>query len=198
MNTKVTEIVIIIDKSGSMASFSEDTIQGVNSLITKQKTEEGYANLSMVFFNNAVSTFRWREPIRDIEPITNNEYHPSGSTSLLDAVGSTIKEMVSSLHFESSFKRSDSIVFFILSDGYENSSQLYTYTQVRQMITQQRKKNWKFVFMGADIDIMKVGDELGIAQENRFEFEKSSSGIHMSFEDMNEMSTNMRKSGNVR
>lgn len=198
MNTKVTEIVIIIDKSGSMASFSEDTIQGVNSLITKQKAEEGNANLSMVFFNNAVSTFRWREPIRDTEPITNNEYHPSGSTSLLDAIGSTIKEMVSSLHFEPSFKRSDSIVFLILSDGYENSSQLYTYTQVRQMITQQTKKNWKFVFMGADIDIMKVGDELGIAQENRFAFEKSSSGIQMNFADMNEMSTNMRKSGNVR
>ena len=198
MNTKVTEIVIIIDKSGSMASFSEDTIQGVNSLITKQKAEEGNANLSMVFFNNAVSTFRWREPIRDTESITNNEYHPSGSTSLLDAIGSTIKEMVSSLHSEPSFKCSDSIVFFILSDGYENSSQLYTYTQVRQMITQQTKKNWKFVFMGADIDIMKVGDELGIAQENRFAFEKSSSGIQMNFDDMNEMSTNMRKSGNVR
>lgn len=198
MNTKVTEIVILIDKSGSMASVSEDTIQGVNSLITKQKAEEGNANLSIVFFNNAVSTFRWREPIRDTEPITNNEYHPSGSTSLLDAIGSTIKEMVSSLHSEPSFRRSDAIVFFILSDGYENSSQLYTYTQVYQMITQQTKKNWKFVFMGADIDIMKVGDELGIDQENRFAFEKSSSGIQMNFEEINEMSTNMRKSGNVR
>jgi len=198
MNIKVTEIVILIDKSGSMASFSEDTIQGINSLITKQKAEEGNANLSMVFFNNAVSTFRWREPIRDTEPITNNEYHPSGSTSLLDAIGSTIKEMVSSLQVEPSFRRSDSIVFFMLSDGYENSSQLYTYTQVRQMITQQTRNNWKFVFMGADIDIMKVGDELGIAQENRFAFEKSSSGIQMNFNDMNEMSTNMRKSGYVR
>jgi len=198
MNTKVTEIVIIIDKSGSMASFSEDTIQGINSLITKQKAEEGNANLSMVFFNNAISIFRWRDPIRDIELITNNEYHPSGSTSLLDAIGITIKEMVSSLHFEPSFKRSDSILFFILSDGYENSSQLYNYTQVRQMITQQTKNNWKFVFMGADVDIMKVGDELGIERENRFAFEKSSLGIHTNFEDMNEMSTNIRKSGNVR
>jgi len=198
MNTKVTEIVIIIDKSGSMASFSEDTIQGINSLITKQKAEEGNANLSMVFFNNAISIFRWRDPIRDIELITNNEYHPSGSTSLLDAIGITIKEMVSSLHFEPSFKRSNSILFFILSDGYENSSQLYNYTQVRQMITQQTKNNWKFVFMGADVDIMKVGDELGIERENRFAFEKSSLGIHTNFEDMNEMSTNIRKSGNVR
>lgn len=198
MNTQVTEIVILIDKSGSMASFSEDTIQGVNSLITKQKAEDGNANLSMVFFNNAISTFRWRDPMRDVELITNNEYHPSGSTSLLDAIGCTVKEMVSSLHFEPSFKRSDAVLFFILSDGYENSSQLYTYTQVRQMITQQTKNNWKFVFMGADVDIMKVGDELGIERENRFAFEKSSLGIHTNFEDMNEMSTNMRKSGNVR
>ena len=162
MNT-LTELVFILDRSGSMAGLEEDTIGGFNSLIAKQKTEDGEAIVSTVLFSDTRDILHDRLSINKVTPMTNREYYVRGCTALLDAVGNAIHHIGNIYKHTPKNKRPGRTLFIITTDGMENSSRRYTYEKVKSMIEYQKSKyDWEFLFLGANIDATAEAECLGI------------------------------------
>ncbi|MBP0971985.1 MAG: VWA domain-containing protein [Oscillospiraceae bacterium] len=163
---RITEMVFILDRSGSMAGLESDTIGGFNGMITKQKKEEGKAFVTTVLFDNVTETLHDRIPLSDIRPLTDRDYTVRGCTALLDAVGETV-EHIRSIH---KYARPEDVpahtIFVITTDGMENASRKYTYKAVKQLIEQQKECGWEFLFIGANIDAAEVAERVGIEREN--------------------------------
>lgn len=163
MNQNLTEMVFILDMSGSMCHLTSDTIGGYNSLIKQQKEEPGEANVTTVLFDNRYIMLHDRVNIKDVPEMTTSDYMPCGSTALLDAVGQTINYIGQKLAATPENERPAKVIVTIITDGYENSSCEYSWAKVKEMITHQREKyNWTFTFLGANIDTVEVSNNLGI------------------------------------
>jgi len=164
--------VAILDKSGSMAGLTSDTIGGYNNFIKEQQALPGEAVLSTVLFSTGPErVLHNRVNIQNVPPITEKEYSAGGCTALLDAMGRAIDHIGMELDKTAEEQKPGKVIFFIITDGLENSSSEYAYTKVKQMVELQRNAyNWEFIFMGANIDAFKVADSLGIAFDRAFNY----------------------------
>lgn len=186
--SNITEIVFILDKSGSMSGLEADTIGGFNSLIKKQKREEGEVYLSTVLFDNGSRVVHDRVPLSRVEPMTRGQYVPSGGTALLDAVGGAIHH-IGNIH---KYARREDIpqktLFVITTDGMENSSRRYTYADIKRMISRQQEKyGWEFLFLGANIDAAEAAANIGISRERASQFKCDSEGTSLVYASVNEV-----------
>lgn len=158
-----TEIVFILDNSGSMGRFTEDTIGGFNSFLEAQKQESGEATLTTVLFNSKHTVLHDGLNIQDVKPMTRNEYCAGGNTALLDALGDTINSIGKKLNDMDEDNRPANVLFMITTDGAENASVEYSKKQIKEMIEhQQEKYNWNFIFVGANIDSVSEAASLGM------------------------------------
>jgi len=182
MNNNLTEIVFILDRSGSMSGLEADTIGGFNSLIKKQQKEDGEAYVSTVLFDDRTEVIHDRVKINDVKPITDKEYYVRGCTALLDAVGEAIHHIGNVHKYAREEDRPAKTFFVITTDGMENSSRKYNYKEVKHMIERQKEKyNWEFLFLGANIDAAEVAETMGISRECAVNYECDSAGTAVNF-----------------
>lgn len=161
-----TEIIFILDRSGSMSGRESDIIGGFNSTITKQKETEGECNVSTVLFNNVHVVLHNRIPLKDVEPITEKEYFVGGCTAYYDALGRAISYHTNVQQDLPEDKRTDKMLFIIMTDGYENASVEYTGKLLKKLIKEKQEKyGWEFIFMGAGIDAINEAAKIGIVSD---------------------------------
>ena len=166
MKKTLTEIVYILDRSGSMSGLEADTIGGFNSMIEKQKQTGERAYVSTVLFDDRTEVIHDRVPIEKVDKITNKECFVRGSTALLDAVGGAIKHIINIHKYAREEDRPDKTIFVITTDGMENASINYNYKQVKKMIEKEQKEyGWEFIFIGANIDACAEAERFGIRKE---------------------------------
>jgi uncharacterized protein YegL len=166
MKSNLTELVFILDRSGSMSGLEKDTIGGYNSFIEKQKTEPGEAILSTVLFDNRYELLNDRMDIKNIMPLTEKEYFVRGSTALLDAIGTSINTIIRTHSQLTELERPEKVLIIIITDGMENSSTEYTAEKIHSMIKNQKEQYaWEFLFLGANIDAIGTAKDLGISKE---------------------------------
>jgi uncharacterized protein YegL len=183
MKQGLTEIVFILDRSGSMSGLEKDTIGGFNSTIEKQKQEAGEAYVSTVLFDTEMEVLHDRIPLARIEPLTEKEYYARGGTALLEAIGGAIHHIGNVHKYAREEDRPEKTIFVITTDGYENSSRKYTAEHVKQMIERQKQKyGWEFIFLGANIDALKTARNFGISEERAANFVNDGAGIKMMYE----------------
>ena len=190
----MTELVFILDRSGSMSGLESDTIGGFNAMIEKQKREEGQTVVSTVLFDSETQVLHDRLPLEKILPMTEDDYTVRGTTALLDAVGKAIHHIGNVHKYARIEDRPDRTLFVITTDGYENCSRQYDYPRVRQMIERQKEKyGWEFLFLGANIDAAKEAGRLGIAAEHAANYHADSAGTALTFDAVAEAVTAVRK-----
>lgn len=178
MRENLTEMVFVLDRSGSMSGLAADTIGGFNELIEKQKKIEGDAYVTTVLFDHEYEVLHDHVALEEVAPLTDKEYFARGSTALLDAVGRTIDAVGARLAATAEDERPEHVVFVITTDGRENSSREYTAKRVRGMIEhQQQKYSWQFVFLGANMDAVSEARKLGISAKYAADFTPSHSGV---------------------
>ena len=175
MKKNLTELVFILDRSGSMAGLEKDTIGGFNAMIEKQKGEEGDAYISTVLFDNISEVIHDRAKLENVPKLTEKEYYVRGCTALLDAVGGAIHHIGNVHKYAREEDRPERTMFVITTDGLENASRRYTYDKVKEMIQRQKEKyGWEFLFLGANIDAAKeaarFGGDLRSGLRNRLRF----------------------------
>lgn len=178
----LTEIVFILDKSGSMSGLEKDTIGGFNSMIAKQKKEEGEAYVSTVLFANESNVIHDRVPVKEVSTMTEKEYFVGGCTALLDAVGDAIHH-ISNIH---KYIRKEDVpehtIFVITTDGMENASRRYSSDKVKSMIEKKKAAGWEFIFLGANIDAVETAKHIGISEEMAAQYHNDSRGQEVNFE----------------
>ena len=193
MKKGLTEVVFILDRSGSMSGLEGDTIGGFNSMIEKQKKEEGEALVSTILFDNYSEVLHDRVKVSKIEPLTDRDYTVRGCTALLDAIGGAIHH-IGNVH---KYARNEDIpehtIFIITTDGMENASHQYSREKIKAMIERQKTKyGWEFLFLGANIDAIETARSYGIDQDRAVEYNCDSVGTGLNFEAMSDAITTMR------
>ena len=193
MKNNVTELVFILDRSGSMAGFEEDTIGGFNATVAEQKKTEGTVYVSTVIFDSRSKVIHDRVDISKIAPLTRKDYRVGGCTALLDAIGDAIHH-IGNVH---KYARPEDVpqktLFLITTDGMENASRRYTATDIRTKIKRQTEKyGWEFLFLAANIDAVETAENIGIRRERAANFEQNDAGIRRSYEAMNQAISYMR------
>ena len=179
----VTEMVFILDRSGSMAGLESDTIGGFNSLIEKQKKLDGKAYVSTVLFDNLTEVVHDRVEIQNIKPMTEEEYFVRGCTALIDAIGGAIHH-IANIH---KYARPEDVpshtVFVIITDGAENASRHYTSDRVKAMIEKEKEQyGWEFMFIGANIDAVETAREYGIDESRAVNYNADTVGTSIVYE----------------
>ena len=183
MRKNLTEIVFILDRSGSMAGLEADTIGGFNSLIEKQRREEGEAIISTVLFDNFSEVIHDRVPLNKITEMTRDEYYVRGCTALLDALGGAVHHIGNVHKYAREEDRPEHTLFVITTDGMENASRRYSYEEVRRMIERQKEKyGWEFLFLGANIDAAKEAARFGIREDRAVNYHCDSEGTALNYE----------------
>lgn len=183
MKKTLTEIVYILDRSGSMSGLEADTIEGFNSMIEKQKQTGEKAYVSTVLFDDRTEVIHDRVPIEKVDKITNKEYFVRGSTALLDAVGGAIKHIINIHKYAREEDRPDKTIFVITTDGMENASINYNYDQVKKMIEKEQKEyGWEFIFIGANIDACAEAERFGIRRERAVNYIHDDRGTKLIYE----------------
>ena len=179
----MTELVFILDRSGSMSGLERDTIGGFNSMIEKQKKEEGEALVSTVLFDHESAVIHDRLPLDRVPPMTDKEYFTRGSTALLDALGGAIHHIGSVHKYARREDVPEKTLFIITTDGYENSSSRYDYEKVRKMIERQKEKHgWEFLFLGANIDAAAEAKRFGISADRAVNYKCDEAGTALNYE----------------
>ena len=182
MKKDLTEVVFILDRSGSMGGLESDTIGGFNSMIEKQRKEKGEALISTVLFDNVSEVIHDRVPLSDIAPLTEKQYYVRGCTALIDAIGGAIHH-ISEVH---RYVRDEDVpehtLFVITTDGLENASHKYTADEVRKTIEQKKELGWEFIFIGANIDSVETAKHFGIDRDHAVKFRNDSRGIAVNYE----------------
>lgn len=198
MKNNLTELVFILDKSGSMAGLEKDTIGGYNSMLKQQRKEDGQCFITTVLFDNRYELLHDRIDIRAVKPITNKEYRVGGSTALLDAIGKTVQKIVNVQKNTSEEYRAEKVMFVIITDGEENSSRTFTASEVKDMIKLQKEKyGWEFIFLGANIDAVETAGRFGISPDRAAEYVPDSKGTELNFRVMSRAVSTFRKCGVV-
>ena len=179
-----TEIVFILDASGSMAGLESDTVGGFNSLIEKNREEPGEAVVSTVLFSDGTRVLHDRLDIREVPRLTRRDYECCGCTALLDAVGGAIRHVDLVQGVQPRGYKADRVLFVITTDGQENASCRYTYPQVKRMIEEHRQRGWEFLFIGANIDAAAEAASLGIAPERAADYVADGRGTGVLYDAM--------------
>ena len=177
----LTEIVFILDRSGSMSGLEGDTIGGFNSVIEKQKKVEGNALVSTILFDHESLVLHDRIPLEKIEPLTEEDYEVRGSTALLDAVGDAVHHIKTIHKYAREEDVPEKTLFIITTDGMENASHKFDYKTIKKLVKQQQKAGWEFIFMGANIDAIQVAGSIGIKSSRAVNFHNDEVGIKKSF-----------------
>ena len=193
MKKNLTEVVFILDRSGSMSGLEDDTIGGFNAMIEKQKKEPGEAFVSTVLFDNESEVIHDRVDIQKIEPMTWEEYYVRGSTALLDAIGGAIHHIGNVHKYAREEDRPEKTLFVITTDGMENASRNYNYHRIKEMIQRQQEKyGWEFLFLGANIDAVKEAARFGINADRATNYHADSLGTESLYESVNDAISYMR------
>lgn len=183
MRKGLTEIIFILDRSGSMAGLEGDTIGGYNSMLDRQKKEDGEAIVSTVLFDDRSEVLHDRVSLDKMEHITEQAYYVRGCTALLDAVGGAVKHIATVHRYAREEDRPEKTLFIITTDGMENASRHYDYEKVRDMVERQKEKyGWEFLFLGANIDAIQVAGRFGIQKEYAVNFECDSEGTRLNYD----------------
>ena len=195
MKKNLTELVFILDRSGSMAGLEQDTIGGFNAMLQKQRGEPGEAIISTVLFDNQTEVIHDRVPLDRVSALTEKEYFVRGCTALLDAVGGAIHHIGNVHKYAREEDRPEKTLFVITTDGMENASRCYTYDKVRAMIERQREKyGWEFLFLGANIDAAREAARFGIRSDCAADYHADSVGTEVIYEAVSEAVCQVRRS----
>ena len=193
MKKNLTELVFILDRSGSMAGLEKDTIGGFNSMIERQRATEGEVIISTVLFDNTCEVIHDRVDIRKIEPMTEKQYFVRGCTALLDAVGGAIHHIGNVHKYARDEDRPEHTMFVITTDGMENASHHYGSDRVKQMIERQKSKyGWEFLFLGANIDAVETAGNFGIDADRAVNYHSDSEGTALNYEVISEAVCSVR------
>ena len=194
-NKNLTEMVFILDSSGSMSGLEMDTIGGYNSLLKKQRKEAGDATVTTVLFDDQYEMIHDHAAIGKVKDITNKEYFARGMTGLLDAIGKTINHVGNRHKNALDSEVPEKTMVVIITDGYENASREFTLTQVKQMIERQKERfGWEFLFLGANIDAVSTAAGFGISADRAVTYEADSVGTRVNFNAVNETVSCIRAS----
>lgn len=187
MKKNLTELVFILDRSGSMSGLEADTIGGFNSLIEKQKQEDGEAYVSVVLFDDRTDVIYDRVDIRKVEPMNDSQYYVRGCTALLDAVGGAIHHIGNVHKYAREEDVPEKTLFIITTDGMENASRRYDSDKVKKMIERQKEKyGWEFLFLGANIDAVETARHFGISEDRAVNYHSDSEGTQLNYEVVSE------------
>ena len=195
MKKGLTEMVFILDRSGSMAGLEADTIGGFNSMIQRQKEAEGEALVSTVLFSDAGVVIHDRVDVRRVEPMTKQQYRVGGSTALIDAMGQAIHHIGNVHKYAREEDVPEHTVFVITTDGMENASHLYTSDQVKAMVKRQSEKyGWEFLFLGANIDAVETAAHFGIGEDRAVTFRNDPKGQRLNYREVSKAMCSLRAS----
>ena len=193
MKKNLTEMVFILDKSGSMAGLEADTIGGFNGMIERQKKAEGEALVSTVLFSDGSTVIHDRVDLRKIEPMTDRQYFVGGCTALIDAIGGAIHHIGNVHKYAREEDRPEHTIFIITTDGMENASRRYTSDQVKAMVRRQKEKyGWEFLFLGANIDAVETAARYGIREDRAVTFRNDPRGQQLNYETVSQAVENIR------
>ena len=195
MRKGLTEMVFILDRSGSMAGLEADTIGGFNSMIERQRKEEGEALVSTVLFSDDTRVIHDRADIRRVEPMTDRQYYVGGCTALIDAIGLAIHHIGNVHKYAREEDVPEHTIFVITTDGMENASHVYSADQVKKMVERQKKKyGWEFLFLGANIDAVETAGHFGIGADRAVRFHNDTRGVALNYETVSRTVGCMRRS----
>ncbi|MBR3574486.1 MAG: VWA domain-containing protein [Lachnospiraceae bacterium] len=194
MKKNLTEVVFILDRSGSMSGLESDTIGGFNSMITKQKKEEGEAYITTVLFDDKIETLHDRIEIGKVEPMNDSQYFTRGCTALLDAIGRTVNH-ISDIHkYAREEDRPEKTIFIITTDGLENASREFSYDKIKKLLTKKQEKDgWEFLFLGANIDAIEVAGKMGISRDDACDYVCDEAGTALNFDVMSNVIGSVRR-----
>ncbi len=183
-----TELIFILDKSGSMSGLEKDTIGGFNSMLIKQKEAGEEITVTTVLFDHEYTLLHDRITIQAISPITDTEYVVGGNTALLDAMGTTIQKIVQVQKQTAEEYRAEKVLFVIITDGEENSSREFTVKKIKKLVEQQKKNfNWEFIFLGANIDAISTARNFGIDAHRAQSYHADKQGIFTNYHALSDM-----------
>ena len=195
MKKNLTEIVFILDRSGSMAGLEKDTIGGFNSMINRQKNAPGEAVISTVLFDSETQVIHDRVNLKNIAPMTEKDYFVRGCTALLDAIGGAIHHIGNVHKYAREEDRPEKTLFIITTDGMENASRKYSSDRVKQMIERQKSKyGWEFLFLGANIDAIETAGHFGIQADRAVNYHSDKQGTALNYEVLSEAISSVRAS----
>ncbi len=198
MEKNLTELVFILDKSGSMAGLERDTIGGFNSMLEKQRSADGGCCITTVLFNNRYELLHDRIDIQAVSALTDKEYQAGGSTALLDAIGCTIAKLIAVQRSKTEAYRAKRVMFVIITDGEENASREYSVQKVKSMIEyEQSKYGWEFIFLGANIDAVETAGRFGIRADRAADYVPDGIGTELNFMAMSDTVSCFRTTGAV-
>ena len=197
MKKDLTELVFILDQSGSMSGLEADTIGGFNSLIDKQKEEDGEVVVTTVLFNDEMDIIHDRVDIKEVKEMTRKDYCPGGCTALLDAVGHTVlKTARKHKELKEEYVPSKTMVI-ITTDGMENASRDFTYPKIKKIIDKQKELGWEFIFLGANIDAVHEAYKFGIIEERAVNYKCDKKGVNLNYEALDCAIKSMRTEGKI-
>ncbi len=198
MNKNLTELVFILDRSGSMAGLESDTVGGFNSFLAKQKQQDGKCLVSTVLFNQKSSVIHDRQDLDKIRDMKKEDYFPSGMTALLDALGDGIRH----IRMVHKYIREEDVpsqtIFVIITDGLENASRKYSSDEVKKMVSEQKEKGWQFLFLGANIDAVETAKHYGIDEDYSVDFKCDGMGVSTNFGCLADTISDARAYGKVK
>ncbi len=193
MRKNLTEMVFILDKSGSMSGLEQDTIGGFNGMIERQKKEDGEALVSTVLFSNESTVIHDRLDLRKVEPLTDRQYYVGGCTALIDAIGQAIHHIGNVHKYAREEDVPEHTVFVITTDGMENASHRYSSDEVKHMVNRQKEKyGWEFLFLGANIDAVETAARFGISEDRAANYRNDSRGQQLNYEAMDDAIRSVR------
>lgn len=193
MGNNITELVFILDRSGSMSGLERDTIGGFNAMLEKQKAQPGKAYVTTVLFDNELQTLHDRIPLERVRPLTDKDYTVRGSTALLDAMGHTIRHIASIHRYARPEDVPERTVFVITTDGMENASHRFTADQIRAKVEHEKKKyGWEFLFLGANIDAIGTASRFGIGADRAVNYRADKKGTQVIYDTVSDAVCQMR------
>ena len=194
MRENLMELVFILDRSGSMTGLESDTIGGFNSMIAKQQKEAGEVYVSTVLFDDQTEVIHDRVPIGKVKKLTEEDYYVRGCTALLDAVGGAIRHIANVHKYAREEDRPAKTLFVITTDGLENASRKYSFTKLKKLIREQQEQyHWEFLFLGANMDAIKVAGSMGIKQDRAANYRCDEVGTALNYRVINEAVTRLRE-----
>lgn len=194
MRKGLTEVVFILDRSGSMSGLEADTIGGFNSMIDKQRKEDGEAYISTVLFDDCSEVIYDRVPVNRVEPMNDKQYYVRGCTALLDALGGAIHHIANVHKYAREEDRPEKTIFIITTDGMENASHIYSVKEVKKMVEKQKEKyGWEFLFLGANIDAIEVAGRFGIGADRAINYECDKKGTALNYSVLSNTVSAVRK-----
>ena len=193
MKKGLTELVFILDRSGSMEGLEKDTIGGFNGMLQKQRKEEGEANVTTILFDDEIEVIHDRFPVSVVNPLTDTDYYVRGCTALLDAIGSTVKKIENIQKRLPEDMKAEKVIFVITTDGHENASQEYSYKMVKELIEKNQEKGWQFMFLGANIDAINEAKSLGIRPGHAVSYKNDSKGVKLNYTIAGDIVSNLRR-----